>query len=168
MKKLLFLSICIIVFSYCSAQSLIPTVVSSQGDYFTSSGGSVSWTLGEIIGETYSSANNKLTQGFQQPKLLLTAVENTNSSISISIYPNPTSASVMIEFNDSAPIAMGTKLQMYDVHGNMVLESPIINSNPDGYRGVIDLRTLADGMYVANIINSENNTKQSYKITKSK
>ena len=120
------------------------------------------------MGETYSSTNNILTQGFQQPKLLLTAVENTNSSISISIYPNPASASVMIEMKDSSPIAMGTKLQMYDVHGNMVLESSIVNSNPDGYRGVIDLKNLADGMYVANIINSENNTKQSYKITKSK
>ena len=155
-----------LLFSFVSyllqAQSTSPDVVATNGDYFSNANYSVDWTLGEIMGETFSSANNFLTQGFHQPKLLLTAFENISSSISISIYPNPTSTSIIIEMKDSSPIVMGMKLQMYDVRGNMILESPIVNS-----KSIIDLRILANGMYVANIINSENNTKQSYKITKS-
>jgi hypothetical protein len=49
------------------AQSLSPTVISSSGDYFTGTGGSLSWTLGEIATETLINGGNILMQGFQQP-----------------------------------------------------------------------------------------------------
>lgn len=55
------------VSSFLSAQSLSPVVVSSSGDHFQATNGSVSWTLGELVTETYASTNIVLTQGFQQP-----------------------------------------------------------------------------------------------------
>lgn len=50
----------------CSAQSIERDVVASSGDYFEGANISLSWTLGEIATETYSSGNIILTQGFQQ------------------------------------------------------------------------------------------------------
>jgi hypothetical protein len=41
-------------------------VVATSGDYFEGPNTSISWTLGEIATETYSSGNYLLTQGFQQ------------------------------------------------------------------------------------------------------
>ena len=67
MKKLLLLLTAIIAFEYSNAQSLTPTVVASQGNYFSSPAISVAWTLGEVMSETYSSSNYFLTQGFHQP-----------------------------------------------------------------------------------------------------
>jgi hypothetical protein len=52
---------------FCSAQSIEREVVASSGDYFEGAGISLSWTLGEIATETYTSGNTILTQGFQQP-----------------------------------------------------------------------------------------------------
>lgn len=62
---LLFLAMAI----YCcgQSQSLSPTVIASSGGYFTGTGASLSWTLGEIATETFSNGSYILTQGFQQP-----------------------------------------------------------------------------------------------------
>lgn len=69
MKKLLLLFTVIFAFGYSNAQSLSPTVIASQGDYFWSPAVSVAWTLGEVMSETYSSSNYFLTQGFHQPDI---------------------------------------------------------------------------------------------------
>jgi hypothetical protein len=67
MKKLVsFLSLVLLI-QCISAQTLSPVVLASSGNYFESADASLSWTLGEIATETYSSGSVILTQGFQQP-----------------------------------------------------------------------------------------------------
>lgn len=51
------------------SQSLDRSVLASAGEYYSSPVASLSWTLGEIATETYTSANVHLTQGFQQPDM---------------------------------------------------------------------------------------------------
>jgi hypothetical protein len=53
------------------AQSIERDVVASSGDYFEGADISLSWTLGETATKTYSSDDNILTQGFQQPDITL-------------------------------------------------------------------------------------------------
>jgi hypothetical protein len=55
----------------CLSQSIERSVVASSGDYFEGAGISLSWTLGEIATEAYTSGNTILTQGFQQPDITL-------------------------------------------------------------------------------------------------
>lgn len=55
----------------CFSQSIERDVVASSGDYFEGAGISFCWTLGEIATETHSNGNTILTQGFQQPDILL-------------------------------------------------------------------------------------------------
>ena len=55
-----------------SAQSLKPTVTASCGGYFTGGGKTLSWTMGETITQTLQAGNSKLTQGFQQPDIIVT------------------------------------------------------------------------------------------------
>ncbi|HXC06150.1 MAG TPA: gliding motility-associated C-terminal domain-containing protein [Bacteroidia bacterium] len=49
------------------AQSISQTVVGSAGTYKATAGGSMAWTVGEVITDTYTSPVNALTQGFHQP-----------------------------------------------------------------------------------------------------
>lgn len=58
------------------AQSLSLEVVGSSGTYATSQYGSMAWTIGEVMTETYPSSEHYFTQGFHQPdtKLLETEV----------------------------------------------------------------------------------------------
>jgi hypothetical protein len=48
-----------------AAQSINPQVITSAGNYFTSSTGSLSFTIGEIAVGSYSGPGGNLTQGFQ-------------------------------------------------------------------------------------------------------
>ena len=50
-----------------SAQSVSRSVVSSSGNFATFAEGSMSWTIGEVTIETYSSPFVWMTQGFHQP-----------------------------------------------------------------------------------------------------
>lgn len=67
MKKIIFSLIIILTPFLITAQSVSPEVISSSGDYFEGPNASLSWTLGEIATETFTSGNIILTQGFQQP-----------------------------------------------------------------------------------------------------
>jgi len=49
----------------CS-QSVTPDVIASSGGNYNGSGANLSWTVGELVTETYSAGNTTLTQGFQQ------------------------------------------------------------------------------------------------------
>jgi len=55
-------------------------VIATSGDFYENSSGSLSWTLGEVFIETLSETNFILTQGFQQSKLTLTAINDLQTS----------------------------------------------------------------------------------------
>jgi gliding motility-associated-like protein len=67
MKKLFLLLTVSIPSLSCIGQTLARTVIGSQGDYYSTPKVSVSWTVGEVMSETYATPNHFLTQGFQQP-----------------------------------------------------------------------------------------------------
>lgn len=56
---------------FCAAQSIERDVVASSGDYFEGADISLSWTLGEVATDTYMNGNTIVTQGFQQPDIIL-------------------------------------------------------------------------------------------------
>ena len=58
-----------------SSQSHAQSVVSSQGESFTNTEGSIDYTLGEVIIFTGEGGSNDLTQGFHQSSI------STNSII---------------------------------------------------------------------------------------
>ncbi len=72
MKKaiILFISITLIfAFQKAKAQSFARDVIGSAGTFATSASGSMAWTIGEVMMETYSSTSNFFTQGFHQPDI---------------------------------------------------------------------------------------------------
>ncbi|MCB9283149.1 MAG: hypothetical protein H6563_03670 [Lewinellaceae bacterium] len=54
-----------------TAQQLIGAV----GNYYQSSAGSISWSVGEVAVRTISGTNNQLTQGFQQAAIMNVTVD---------------------------------------------------------------------------------------------
>ena len=63
MKKIMILLMCGSLFSLAEAQEVIAT----SGTVFENGNGSISFTVGEAVTGTLSSAATVLTQGFQQP-----------------------------------------------------------------------------------------------------
>lgn len=68
-KQLKILKILIIVLlpGMLFAQTTSPQAIVPSGAYFSNTTASLSWTVGEIATETFTSGINILTQGFQQP-----------------------------------------------------------------------------------------------------
>ena len=157
MKKLYIVFVAVLAFSYGRAQSLQPFVVASQGDYFTSAGGSISWTLGEIMGETYTSTNNMLTQGFQQPQDQATGIQELKGDIAVSVFPNPFSSALTI----SSEAGKG-QLRLYDMLGKQLDSWVVTQGNTEIFLG-----DLPNGMYIAVFTNTETLAVRSFKITKS-
>jgi len=71
------------------AQVTIP----ASGGNATGSGGTVSYTVGQIQYNTYSGTNGTVSQGVQQPYEIsvVTAIKNTGEiTLECIVYPNPT------------------------------------------------------------------------------
>lgn len=77
----LFLSV-----SMLKAQTLKPSVIATSGGYSSNTTVSLSWTMGETFTQTLQSGSTVLTQGFQQPNVVLfydiTASAGANGSVS--------------------------------------------------------------------------------------
>jgi len=97
MKKLLVLTALVSSVYFSGAQSLSPEVIGSAGDYFTAAGGSIAFTVGEPMTETFSSSGNILTQGFHQPWPVVTGVTTVTGQMNVTVYPNPASQMLTIE-----------------------------------------------------------------------
>ncbi|MCB2218849.1 MAG: hypothetical protein KQI35_00535 [Bacteroidetes bacterium] len=67
MKKIKYLFLILFIPILSIAQTVSPQVIATSGDYFEGTGVSLSWTLGELVTETFAAGDIILTQGFQQP-----------------------------------------------------------------------------------------------------
>jgi hypothetical protein len=107
-------------------QSLELSVLTSDGDFVSGKSATLSWTLGEIVIETYAAEDHYLTQGFQQPFYeLMTSLEPETEEFNVHIYPNPATDHVYID------ITMGTRLSCYhvemiDLTGETVYRSELL------------------------------------------
>jgi hypothetical protein len=96
-------------------------VIASAGGYNVSGNGaiSISWTLGETIIPNFTSQDGSITlaHGFQQ-KLIITKVEEAiENRVNVTIYPNPASEVVKIEFDQ--PLDSEIRLNVVDFRGKL-------------------------------------------------
>lgn len=154
MKKLLFLLLFpIIGFS----QEAIPA---SGGDA-SGGGGTLSYTVGQLVYTNISGSNGSVAEGVQQPYEISTTVgiELSNISLDLIAYPNPTSGNIVLsirDFNNEKLI-----YQLYDMNGKLLKSNKVIAINTS-----IDMSELPVSNYVLNI-NNDSSIIKSFKIIKS-
>jgi hypothetical protein len=144
------------------SQTLSPTVVSSSGGYFTSASASLSFTVAEMtMVQTFTSAGNILTQGFQQPEDLSVSIpEPSTVSGEIMIYPNPTNGNFTLSYvsNETSE----TTINLYNLIGQVVLTKAV--SQVKGLNTVnFDISSFSQGIYMLELALS--NTKGEKKAT---
>jgi hypothetical protein len=165
MKK----SICTIVIlitgiAYTYSQSLTPTVIASAGSYYESTNLKLSYTLGEIAVTTLSTTNLILTQGFQQPTLIISSVNDPDEfDWSIIAYPNPVSDYLNVSFNfmDKQDII----IELSDITGRKVFLEKYNNLIGKEEKS-ISFSNLKSGIYILNIYNTEKTFLKTVKIQK--
>ena len=151
MKKLFTFMLCAAMLPIiATSQTLTPTVVASSGGYATASNGSLSYTVGEMtMVQTFSSANNFLTQGFQQPEDLGVGIpEIPVYSGGLDIYPNPTNGAFSMQFTGDEDA--NKVIKMYNSLGQVVKQFTI--SQTVGVNKVdFDISAFAQGIYMVEL-----------------
>lgn len=149
----------VIVALVCSGYILAQDVISPAGDYHQNSSVSVSYTIGEPISETFELEENILTQGFQQSKLIITAIKSPKIlDFNLHIFPNPTRSSINIEIISEN--FTGASFYLMDINGKLVFEKETTNRLTE-----IDIKSLAPATYFLKVI-TENKDVLTYKIVK--
>jgi hypothetical protein len=154
--RILFVILCIqLHFAGAKAQQ----VISSAGTYFENESGSVSWTLGEVFIETLGAGETILTQGFQQPVILVgTFYENPGSDFQLTAFPNPTKAFVTIQTDLNQSENM--EYRLFDIRGSLILSDRLAGDHTR-----IDLDDYHPGIYFLNV-HSEGVLLKVFKIIK--
>lgn len=162
-----YLSIIAVLFTFnLNAQQLSRSVVTAAGDYSSNGGYSLSSTIGEVITETYRTADSSryLTQGFQQWDDEQVFVKQINTGLDLNIFPNPTSNYINIRM--SAELAGTVELQLYDMIGNTLNIMKSANYLQGRVVYTYNISALPAGIYLLRAIDKTGEALQAYQIIK--
>ena len=142
------------------AQSITPEVIASAGEHFDNGTTQLSWTLGEVVIDTYDNGTNILTQGFHQTQLTVTSVEESLADVRLNMYPNPTSEVLNIELgNNESDI----NLQLFDMSGKLIHQDKI-----EAYQTkyVVPMNQVATGNYLVQMQSVDGKMNSTHKVIK--
>jgi hypothetical protein len=125
-KKTGLITICFLFgISFLSAQESI----NASGGVATGSGGSVSYSVGQLTYNTYTGSNGTITQGVQQSFEIseTLSVDNTAILLEASIFPNPTTDYLNLRLKDTNVSELS--FQIIDITGKLITTKKLVTSN---------------------------------------
>lgn len=115
----------VIGFTSLQAQSTNP----ASGGNASGSGGSVSYTIGQIVYTKNNGTNGSVAQGVQQPYEIsvVTGIEEAlGISLEIMVYPNPATDFVKLKIENYE--VQNLKYQLYDINGSLLQDNKIVGN----------------------------------------
>ena len=103
------------------AQETIP----ATGGNASGSGGTVSYSVGQVVYTTNTGTNGSVAQGVQQPFEIsvVTGIEQTAINLAISAYPNPTTDFLLLKVESEK--LKDLSYQLYDLNGKLLQNKKI-------------------------------------------
>ena len=156
MQKIFIIILLFIVANSAQAQES----VNSIGGVDRGNGGTVSFSVGQMVYTTDSKEAGSVVQGIQRPyRITTTDIKKLDNTISFKAYPNPSSEDLFLEMNEFRNEKLN--YQLYDMQGKLLMTNPI-----EIPKTQINMRGLAVGAYVIHIYNTNNQPIQSIQIIK--
>jgi len=141
-------------------QAIIP----ASGGFASSSGGTVSYTIGQVFYTSQSGTNGSVTEGIQQP-YEISVVNGTEEAreinLILSVYPNPTTCFLILKV-DALTVHSFQSLsyQLLDLNGNL-----LENKKIKGIETSIVVSNLVPKTYLLKVIDGDKEVK-TFKISK--
>ena len=140
--------------------------ISATGGNATGSGGSVSYTVGQVACQTLSGTTGTVTQGVQQPFeiYVVSGAKGEQETVpespvaESSVYPNPTSGNIRLVVESSGYENM--RFRLYDINGTLLQDKKI-----EGNETEISMSNLSPSVYFLKVIQNNQEVK-TYKIIK--
>ena len=135
------------------------TVDAAGGDA-TGTGGSSSYSVGQIVYTTHTGSNGSISQGVQQSFEIFTLSNAALSTVNLTAttFPNPPSDYVVLAISDINLTDLSYAL--YDIQGKPIAKATISSKDTQ-----IDMHSLSAGTYLLNV-NQNNQKLKSFKIIK--
>lgn len=135
--------------------------INTSGSNVSGEGGSVSYSIGQIVYTTNTGTSGFVVQGVQQPFEIsvITGLEEAKViNLSVSAYPNPTTGYLTLSFGEFD--ISNLSYQLYDLNGKLLR-----NEKPSGYKTQINMSNYVPATYFVKII-SGNQSIKTFKIIK--
>lgn len=136
--------------------------VSAGGDT-SGSGGSISYSLGQIATGTSESSSGSLSEGIQQAFEIyrISGTDDIIATLDVVVYPNPVSSSLRLSVALTTPGEISaSSYHLLDTKGKLLKKSKLT-----GDETIIDMDDYLPGIYFIEIV-SKNNVLKSFKIVK--
>jgi hypothetical protein len=134
--------------------------VNTSGGDATGSGGTVAYSVGQVVYTTYTSASGTVSQGVQQAyEIIAVGINETELNISLTVFPNPTADNLTLEVSNFELSTLN--FQLYDMQGKL-----INNGQVTAQQTQINTASLTPATYFLNVVNQEKKQVQSFKIIK--
>ena len=140
------------------AQDALPAV----GGDAAGSGGTASYSVGQVIYTTLTSSTGSATQGVQQAYIIdiSTGIEEHGIQLMVSAYPNPTTGLLHLTIDASEDRALSFRL--YDIEGKLMTVSQLYEPTT-----TIPMQEMAAATYML-VVNDNEKTIKTFKIIKTK
>jgi hypothetical protein len=157
MRWLCSLFVCFLCAGTAQGQGTIP----ATGGNASGTGGSVTYTVGQIADSVITGTTGFIIQGVQQPYEIstVTAIEDTDDiTLGYSVYPNPTEGIIRLvikSFNDG-----DFRFQLYNLNGTVLQEKEVTDEETE-----ISMESHTSAVYFLRVIRDDNEVKV-FKIVK--
>ncbi|AUC75681.1 T9SS type A sorting domain-containing protein [Olleya sp. Bg11-27] len=121
-------------------------------------GGTVSYSVGQIVYSTLTEAAGSVSQGLQQPFEIFTTlgVNETTINLALNVYPNPTSDFLTLKTKKTE----GLTIQLYDLQGKVLINQTVNSTSTN-----ISLENQQSATYLLNVLKN-NQIVKTFKIIK--
>jgi Secretion system C-terminal sorting domain len=134
--------------------------INSSGGNGTGTGGSFSYTVGQIDYVAATGTNGFISQGVQQPFEFFTLGNNDYPTILLQsvVYPNPTTENINLTISSYS--LENLEFELYDISGKTILNQKITTNETK-----ISMGNLSSGNYFI-VVNENNKKLKTFKIIK--
>lgn len=125
-KKLLTALMLLLLGGLTNLQAQVATT--TAGGEASGSGGSSSYTLGQVVYTTNTGTNGSVAQGVQQPYEISTTVgiNETTINLELSVYPNPTTNFLQLKIESEQ--LENLSYQLIDLQGKVIESKKVSNT----------------------------------------
>ena len=132
----------------------------AAGGDATGSGGSVAYSIGQVVYTANTSPSGTVSQGVQQAyEIFLIGINETELNSSLSVFPNPILDNLTLQISDYYNEKLS--FHLYDLQGKSLNKEQIIAEQTQ-----INTSSLPPATYFIEVLNQENKHVQSFKIIK--
>ena len=161
-SKKIFLFTAFLCCTLCLSTLMAQESINAMGGDATGTGGSASYSIGQLVYKTYSETTGSVAEGVQQPYeiYIISGIEDARDiNLKLSAYPNPATDYLLLNINEADYNSFTYKL--IDISGK-VLQIEKTNNR----QIKIDMTHYSPTVYFLSVLNENQQVVKSFKIIK--